>query len=94
MMTQKVPLTGGIVENLSFRTPASLVKCEHRHQVCVATLAVVGAVVAGGVAGLLTAVTALDEGLIAVSIRRYVPRQRAVSFWRLHKSQRLWWAGV
>lgn len=79
-MSHQLLLTGGIVENLSFRTPASLVKSEHRHQVCVATLAVVGAVVAGGVAGLLAAVTSLDEGLVAVSIRHHVPRQCAVSF--------------
>lgn len=94
IMTQKVPLTSCVVENLSVTTPACLVKCEHRHQVRVATLAVIGAVVAGCVAGLLAAVTSLDKGFIAISIWHLVPRQRAVSFWQLQESQRLWWAGV
>lgn len=93
-MSSQLLLTGGIVETLSLRTAASLVEREHRHQVCVATLAVVGTVVAGGVAGLLAAVASLDEGHVVVSIRHCVPRQRAVSFCRLHESQRLGWAGV
>lgn len=79
-LVPKCRLTGGIVENPSFRTAASLVKCKHRHQVRVATLAVVGAFVCGGVAGFLIAITSLDESLIAVSMKHQVPRQCAVSF--------------
>lgn len=93
-MSPQLLLTGGIVENMSVRTPASLIECKHRHQVCVATLAVVGAVAACGVARLLAAVASLDEGLIAVGIWHRVPCQRAVSLCQLHESQRLWWAGV
>lgn len=88
-------LTGGIVENLSLRTATSLVEREYRHQICVATLALVGTAVAGSVAaGLISAVTSFDKGLVAVSIRHSVPRQRAVSLeCRIHESQLLWWAG-
>lgn len=93
-MSPELLLTGGIVETVSLGAAASLVVREHEHQVCVATLAVVGTVVAGGVAGLLAAVTVLDEGHVAVSVRHRLPRQRAVSFCRLHQSQILWWAGV
>lgn len=87
-------LTGGVVEDLSFGAHASLVEGKHRHQERVAALAVEGAVGAGGVAGFLAAVASLDEGLVAVSVRHRVPRERAVSFRPLHDSQRLWWAGV
>jgi len=86
-------LTGGVVENLSFRTAASLVEGHHRHQVCVATCAVVGAAPAGGVAALLCTVSSLDEGCVAVDVSHRVPGQRAASFCRLHNSQRLWGAG-
>lgn len=92
-MSPLLLLTGGIVESLPRRTGASLVECEHRHQVRVATLAVVVAVVAGGVTDLLATVTSLDEGRVAVSMKHRVPGQRAVSFCRLLKSQRLWGAG-
>lgn len=73
-------LTGGIVEDLPLRAAASPVEGGHGHQVRVATHAVVGAVVAGGVAGLLGAVAFVDKGLVAVGMRRRVPSQRAVSF--------------
>lgn len=66
-------LTGGVVENLSLRTPAGAVERLHRHQVCVATPAVIGAVVAGGVAGLHTAAICRDEGRVAVGVRHRVP---------------------
>ncbi len=79
-MSPRLLLTGGVVKNLSLRTAACLVKREHRHQVCVATLAVIGTIVASGVADLLSAVTSLDEGRIAVSIKHCVPCQGAVSF--------------
>lgn len=79
-MSPQLLLTGGVVENLPWRTAASLVVREHRHKVSVATLAVVGAVIAGGVAGPLAAVTSLDEGPVAVGMRHCVPCQRAVSF--------------
>lgn len=92
-MSPQQLLTGGVVENLSVRTAASLVEREHRHQVHVATHAVVGAVAASGVADLLGAVTSLDEGAVAVSVRHCVPCQSAVSFCRLHEIQRLWWTG-
>lgn len=82
-----------MVENLSLRAAAGFVEGKHRHQVCVATLAVEGAVVAGGVAYLLTAVTSLNVGCVSVSMRHRVPGQCAVSFFRLLKSQRLWWTG-
>lgn len=69
-----------MVENWSLRTPASLVEGEHRHQIRVATLAGEGAVVAGGVADPLAAITALNEGLVAVGVRDCFPCERAVSF--------------
>lgn len=93
-LSSQLLLTGGMVEKRSLGTPASLVEGEHRHQIHVATLAGEGAVVAGGVADPLTAITSLDEGLVAVGVRDRFPRQRAVSFWRPQKSQWLWWAGV
>lgn len=80
-MPPQLLLTGGIVENLSLRTSASVVESKHRHEVRVATVAVVATVVAGGVAGLLAAVTSLNEGCVAVRMWHLVPRQRAVSFW-------------
>ena len=94
MMSPELLLTGGMVQNLSLRTAASLVEGINIHQVCVATLAVVGAIAAGGVAHRLAAVTPLDEGWVAVCMRHRAPRQRAVSFWWLNEGQRLWWAGV
>lgn len=93
-MSPELLLTGGMVQNLSLRTAASQVEGINVHQVCVAALAVVGAIAAGGVARLLAAVTSLDEGWVAVSMRHRVPRQSAVSFWRLHEGQRLRRAGV
>lgn len=88
-----LPLTGGVVEVLSRRTGAGLVEREHRHHVRVAAPAVVGAVVAGGVACLLAAVAPLDEGHEAVGVGHRVPRQRAVASGRLREGQGLWWAG-
>lgn len=76
-----------MVENWSVGTPASLVEGERRHQIRVATLAGEGAVVAGGVADPLAAIASLNEGLVAVGVRDRFPCQRAVSFWRPHKSQ-------
>lgn len=80
IMSPLLRLTCGVVENWSFRTAAGFVECEHRHQVREATLALVAAVVAAGVAGLLTAIGPLDVGHVAVSVRHRGPRQRAVSF--------------
>lgn len=82
-----------MVEDLSLRAAAGLIEGEHRHQVGVATLAVEGAVVAGGVTCLLTAVTSLNVGCVLISMRHRVPGQRAVSFFWLLESQRLWGAG-
>lgn len=73
-------LTCSVVENRPLGTAASQVVRQHRHQVGVATLALICAVVAGGVAGCLTAITFFDKGLIAVCVRYRVPRQRAVSY--------------
>lgn len=72
--------TGGVVEDLSFRTPAGLVERKHRHHIRVATLALVGTVVAGGVAArLVNTVCSFDEGFVAVSIRHRVPCKHTVS---------------
>lgn len=72
-------LTCGIVDNLSMRAAPSFIERQHRHQVRVATQALVGAVVAGGVAVFLATITCLNEGFIFVCIRYSVPRQSAVS---------------
>lgn len=79
-MPPQLLLTGGMIEKRSLRTAASLVEREHRHQESIATRALVGAVATGCVADLLAAVTSLDEGSIAFSMRHCVPCQRAVSF--------------
>lgn len=69
-----------MVKNFSFRTATSLVVREHGHQVGVATLAVVCAVVYGGVAALLTTITSLNEGLVAVGVKNRFPFKGAVPF--------------
>jgi len=74
-----VLLTGGVVENRPLGTAANVVERKHRHQVRVAALAVVGAVVAGGVEGLVGAGAARDEDPVAVGVKRRIPGQRAVS---------------
>lgn len=79
-MSPQLLLTVGMIENWSLRTSASLVDREHRHQESVATQALEGTAAAGCVAEYLAAVTTLDEGFIAFSIRHCVPCQRAVIF--------------
>lgn len=74
----RLPLTGGAVENLPLGTPARLVEGKDGHEIRVAALAGVAALVAGGVADDLAAVAPLDEGLVAVGVKDRIPCQRAV----------------